>query len=172
MTLRTISYGGGVQSSALCVLATQGRLGQVDAALFSNVGDDSEHPATLDYVRNVMQPWAAERGLRVHELRRGSWPTGDPKTLLSYLEAYNGCQSCGATFEDECFPSCTSSTNTGGDLPIPVKIIPSLAPVARSCTNHWKIGPIRSWLIAHGATPQRPAEILIGISVEIGRAHV
>ena len=33
MTLRTISYGGGVQSSALVVLATQGRIGHVDAAL-------------------------------------------------------------------------------------------------------------------------------------------
>ena len=68
--MRVISYGGGVQSTALIVLAVQGRIPPVEAALFANVGDDSEHPATLAYVRNVMQPWAAERGLAVHELRR------------------------------------------------------------------------------------------------------
>lgn len=62
MTLRTISYGGGVQSTALGVLATQGKLddimgGPIDAMLYSNVGDDSEHPATNEYVRNVFTPW-------------------------------------------------------------------------------------------------------------------
>jgi hypothetical protein len=34
--MRVISYGGGVQSTALCVLATQGKIGQIDAALFSH----------------------------------------------------------------------------------------------------------------------------------------
>ena len=54
--LTVISYGGGVQSTALVVLAATGRLGKVDAALFSNVGDDSEEPATLRYVRMVSDP--------------------------------------------------------------------------------------------------------------------
>jgi hypothetical protein len=67
--LRTISYGGGVQSTALVVLAAQGVI-DFPVALFANVGDDSEHPATLDYVRNVAVPWAAERGVEIHELHR------------------------------------------------------------------------------------------------------
>ena len=46
--MKVISYGGGVQSTAMLVLANQGAIDSVDAALFSNVGDDSEHPATLD----------------------------------------------------------------------------------------------------------------------------
>ena len=78
--MRVISYGGGVQSTALVVLAAQGKLGQVDAALFSNVGDDSEHPATLDYVRNIAIPWAAERGLKVLELKR-TMRDGTTRTL-------------------------------------------------------------------------------------------
>ena len=48
--MRVISYGGGVQSPALLVMAARGELGKVDAALFCNVGDDSEHPETLEYV--------------------------------------------------------------------------------------------------------------------------
>ncbi len=75
MTLRTISYGGGVQSTAMVVLAATrdpdfeaAMGGPVDAALFANVGDDSEHPATLAYVRDVAIPWAHGRGFAVHEL--------------------------------------------------------------------------------------------------------
>ncbi len=59
--MEIISYGGGVQSTALVILATQGRIGATHA-IMANVGDDSENPATLDYVRNIITPWAAERG--------------------------------------------------------------------------------------------------------------
>lgn len=45
--MRVISYGGGVQSTAMIVLAAQGKLGPVTDAIFANVGDDSEHPQTL-----------------------------------------------------------------------------------------------------------------------------
>ena len=68
--MRVISYGGGVQSTAMVIMAATHDPefetacgGPIDAALFSNVGDDSEHPATLDYVRNVIQPWAAQHDL-------------------------------------------------------------------------------------------------------------
>jgi hypothetical protein len=39
---RVVSYGGGVQSNALLVLAAQGRI-DYRTFLFANVGDDSEH---------------------------------------------------------------------------------------------------------------------------------
>jgi hypothetical protein len=55
---RVVSYGGGVQSNALLVLAAQGRI-DYRRFLFANVGDDSEHPATLRYVRDVALPSAA-----------------------------------------------------------------------------------------------------------------
>ena len=82
--MRVISYGGGVQSTALCVLAVQGKIGKVDAALFANVGDDSEHPATCSYVREQMLPWCAERGLDVHELHRVK-RDGSRETLMENL---------------------------------------------------------------------------------------
>lgn len=141
MTLRIISYGGGVQSSALCVLATQGRLGRVDAALFANVGDDSEHPATLRYVREVMQPWAAERGLAVHELNRVK-RDGSVETLWGRLTK-EGSRS----------------------LPIPVRMSNG-APGRRSCTADFKIKVVGKWLRQHGATADDRAEVLIGISTD------
>jgi 3'-phosphoadenosine 5'-phosphosulfate sulfotransferase (PAPS reductase)/FAD synthetase len=115
MTLTTISYGGGVQSTAMLVLAAQGKLGyDVDAALFANVGDDSEHPATLDYVRNVAKPWADEQGVPVHILDRVK-RDGTTETLMGRLMK----------------PGSRS-------LPIPIRMSNG-APGNRSCTSDFKI---------------------------------
>jgi hypothetical protein len=143
--LRTISYGGGVQSTALIVLATQGRIGRVDAALFANVGDDSEHPATLDYVRSVAVPWAAERGLPIHELRRTR------KTGVEFDGLHGHIVNHGdpGTLRE----------------PIPVRGMNG-APLSRSCTSDWKIGTVGKWLKQHGATAADPADVLIGISAD------
>lgn len=146
MTLRTLSYGGGVQSTALLVLAATGRLA-VDAALFANVGDDSEHPATLRYVREVAIPWAADHGVSVHVLDRVK-RDGTTETLLGRL------------------------TRPGSrSLPIPVRMSNG-APGTRSCTADFKIRVIGKWLKQHGATAENPATVSIGISVdEIERAN-
>ena len=42
--MRTFSFGGGVQSTAVLVLQAQNKLPEpYDVFLFANVGDDSEH---------------------------------------------------------------------------------------------------------------------------------
>ena len=69
MTIRAISYGGGVQSTALLVLAAQGEI-DYPVALFANTGDDSEHPATIRYLRDVAAPFAAAHGIELVELQR------------------------------------------------------------------------------------------------------
>lgn len=142
MTLTTISYGGGVQSTAMLVLAAQGRLGyDVTHALFANVGDDSEHPATLDYVRDVAIPWAAEHGIEVVELNRVK-RTGEVETLYGRLMK----------------PESKS-------LPIPVRM-DNGAPGTRSCTADFKIAVVGKWLKANGASKTAPATVCIGISTD------
>ena len=140
--MRVISYGGGVQSTALVVLAAQGKLGQVDAALFSNVGDDSEHPATLDYVRNIAIPWAAERGLKVLELKR-TMRDGTTRTLWDEITR-EGSRS----------------------IKIPVRMSETNAPGNRSCTYDYKVAVVAKWLKQHGATKDEPADVMIGISTD------
>jgi len=136
--MRVISYGGGVQSTALIVLATQGRLGDVQHAIFANVGDDSEHPATLRYVREVMMPWAAARGIVVHELQRTRRPNSAP-TLLQEAQ-----------------------TQRVGEV-IPARLANG-RPGIRSCTTNWKIRVLGKWLKSHGATAAMPITTLVGIS--------
>lgn len=144
--LRSISYGGGVQSTAMLVLAAQGKI-DYQLALFSNVGDDSEHPASLEYVRNVAQPWAAAQGIEVLELKRRT-RNGEVETLMGRLMK-EGSRS----------------------LPIPVRMSNG-APGTRSCTADFKIRVIAKWLKKAGATEANPATVAIGISTdEIHRAN-
>lgn len=140
MSLRTISYGGGVQSTALLVLAAQRKI-EFTVALFANVGDDSEHPATLDYVRNVAMPWAAEHGIAVHELHRVK-RDGSSETLMQNLTR--------------------TDTRT---INIPVRMANG-APGNRNCTATHKIKVIGKWLKAHGASKDNPATVAIGISTD------
>jgi hypothetical protein len=146
MSLTVISYGGGVQSTAMVVLAATGRLGHdVDAALFANVGDDSEHPATLDYVRNVAIPWAAERGLAVYELLKTKRDGSPARGLWAHIVEHDDP----ATLRE----------------PIPIRGMNG-APLSRSCTSDWKVKVVGKWLKAHGASKDDPATVCIGISTD------
>ncbi|WP_225991310.1 adenine nucleotide alpha hydrolase family protein [Actinomadura montaniterrae] len=144
--IRAFSYGGGWQSTAALVLAAQGRI-DFRTFLFANVGDDSEHPATLAYVRDHAAPYAAAHGIEVRELHRIR-RDGTTETLYGRLMR-EGSRS----------------------IPIPVRMSNG-APGTRSCTADFKIRVIGRWLKAHGASPENPATIAIGISLdEIHRAN-
>lgn len=141
MTLRVVSYGGGVQSTALLVLAAQGQI-DFPTFLFANVGDDSEHPATLDYVRNIAMPYAAEHDIELHELVRRR-RDGTIDTLYS-----TALRSATAT------PS------------IPMRHHEHGAPGTRSCTVNYKIRVIGKWLRDNGANQHAPATVAIGFSTD------
>ncbi|MFJ6212306.1 hypothetical protein ACIQGZ_03095 [Streptomyces sp. NPDC092296] len=78
--MRAISYGGGVQSTALLVLAAKREI-DYTTFLFANVGDDSERPATLAYIRDFAAPFAADVGLELHRLQR-TRRDGSTETLM------------------------------------------------------------------------------------------
>lgn len=146
--MKIISYGGGVQSTAMIVLAVDGKIPNVDLALYSNVGDDSEHPETNQYVREIMQPWAAQRGFLVVETQR-KLKTGETQTLWQRMMDYDGDKL---------------------REPIPVYGYTG-APMSRSCTADHKIKVLGQWIKQNISKEHLPCEVLIGISVdEIERA--
>lgn len=136
--LRVFAYGGGVQSTAALVLAAQGRI-DFRTFLFCNVGDDSEHPATLQYVHEIAVPYAEANGIDLHELHRVK-RDGSTETLYGRLTK-EGSRS----------------------LPIPVRMSNG-APGTRSCTADFKIKVIGKWLKARGASRTNPATVGVGIS--------
>lgn len=144
--MKAISYGGGVQSTAMIVLATQGKIPDVDVALFSNVGEDSEYPETITFVRDVMTPWAAERGLPIVELT----PTrhGQPTSVWKEMMRMDVNRVVIPVFGQEG------------------------APLRRVCTVDFKVRTIHKWLKQNGATPENKVHLLMGISTdEIQRAN-
>jgi PP-loop superfamily ATP-utilizing enzyme len=149
MTVRAVSYGGGVQSTALLVLAAERQI-NFDLFLFANVGDDSEHPDSLRYVREVAMPYAATHGIELLELTKqpskGRF-AGETETLWKRL-THPDSKSLG-------FPIRMS----GGK------------PSSRSCTADFKVGVVSREIKRRGASPRDPAVVAIGISVdEIERA--
>ena len=140
-SVRAFSSGGGVQSTAALVLAAQGRI-DFPTHLFANVGDDSEAPATLDYVRGVLMPYAADHGVEfveLHKIRTRGAHKG-PETLYGRLTR-EGSRS----------------------LPIPVRMSNG-APGNRACTIDYKLEVIALWHRQHGATADNPSVTGIGFS--------
>lgn len=144
MTLRAISYGGGKQSTALLVLAAQGRI-DFDTFLFANVGDRAENPETLAYFHEHALPYAKRHGLELTELR---WVTrkGEQRDLYDDLVRFDK------------------------DIPIPVRLR-SGAFANRKCTVRYKIEVVARELKRRGATVEDPAVVGVGFSTdEIERA--
>lgn len=144
MTLRVFSYGGGVQSTAALVLAAQGKI-DFKTFLFCNVGEDSENPATIAYVRNHALPYAKDHGI-------------DPIELHKILR--NGTT-------DSLYQSLTRPNSRS--IGIPVRMNGNGAPGRRSCTADFKIRVVDKWLREHGAKTTG-SQVGLGISLdEIGR---
>jgi hypothetical protein len=140
VTIQALSYGGGVQSTAMLVLAAQGEIPH-RLALFSNVGDDSEHPATLTYLREVAIPYAAAHGIDLRVLSRIR-RDGQTETLLQRL------------------------MRNDSSIGIPVRMSDSGAPGNRNCTLDFKIRVIAKELKRMGATADDPADMALGISLD------
>jgi hypothetical protein len=128
-----------VQSTAALVLAAKCVL-DFPLFLFANVGDDSEHPATLAYVRTVAAPYAAAHKIALVELQRAR-RDGTTETLRSRL----GKRQRGLT--------------------IPVRL-PSGAPARRHCTHDFKVEVIGRELRRRGASTATVATVGLGISVD------
>jgi hypothetical protein len=146
VNIRFVSYGGGVQSTALLVLAAQRKI-NFPLFVMANVGNDSENPATLRYVGEHAQPFAEQHGIELVVLDRTK-RDGTTETLWGRLTR-EGSRS----------------------LPIPVRMSNG-APGTRSCTADFKIKVTGKEAKRRGATADNPATVGIGISVdEIHRAN-
>jgi len=140
MTLHTISYGGGVQSTALLALAGTERIPH-RTFLFANTGDDSEHPDTLAYVRDIAIPWGREHGVDVIEVQR-TMRDGSLESILGRIE------------------------RTAKAEVIPVRSSADGPPLSRSCTVDFKIETLGRWLKDHGA--RGPIRCLAHAEMEAG----
>lgn len=139
-----VSFGGGQQSMALMVKAARGEL-PFRRFYFCNVGDDSEYPGTLRYVEQYAKPYAAEHGLEFIELRRvmQTGPDkGQERTLLQDIRRPDSRR-----------------------IPFPMRVANGM-PGNRACTETYKRRMVARETKRRGATPERPAQLAIGISLD------
>jgi 3'-phosphoadenosine 5'-phosphosulfate sulfotransferase (PAPS reductase)/FAD synthetase len=68
-TIRAISYGGGVQSTCLLVLAARA---DIDFPLAIMADTGAENPATLDYLERHARPYAARHGIEIVVVRHAT----------------------------------------------------------------------------------------------------
>lgn len=117
---KVFSSGGGVQSTAALVLSAQGEI-DYPTHVFANVGDRAESRHTIDYVANVLVPYAKANGIQWIEVaKRGR--DGAAIDLLDKIES------------------------SEKSVPIPVRMAGSGAPGNRTCTVDWKIRPVAKYL--------------------------
>lgn len=141
--MRTFSSGGGVQSIAALVLSAQGVI-DYPIHLFANTGDDSENPATLDYVRNVAIPYARTHGIEFVELQR----TFKRGALRGQIETLYG-----------------RIYRTRKSIPIPIYRSGGF-PMSRACTVDFKQRCVIEWLRQNCITAENPARVGIGFSLD------
>lgn len=142
--MRVLSFGGGKQSTALLVLAAQGRV-DFPLMVFANVGDDSEYPPTLEYFRQVALPYAKAHGIEMVEVQRTrkvGERKGEQRTLYSDMMEMEQRR-----------------------VPIPVRLANG-APGNRTCTEEYKIKVVSDYLKTRGASPEQPAVLGMGISLD------
>lgn len=134
-----------MQSVATLVLQAMGKV-NYDVFLFANVGDDSEHPGTIEYYHKYAAPFAEEHGIELHMVQK-TLRDGSLDTILGRMHRLER------------------------SLPIPVRMSNG-APGKRSCTADYKIAVIEKKLrTVYGATAEQPATVGLGISLdEIERA--
>lgn len=138
VTVRSISYGGGIQSTAMLILAAN-RTIDAPLAVFANVGEHAENPATLAYVRDVAAPYCESHGIELVERGRGGkWP--DLFDRLTHPESRF--------------------------IGIPIRMNGNGAPGNRACTYDYKMVVIGRELKARGASKDNPAVVNIGISTD------
>lgn len=138
--LRIFNYGGGVQSTAALVLAARGRI-DFRTFLMANVGDDSEDPRTMAYVRNVAVPYAAKHGIDLHILDRVK-RDGSVETLWQRMAPEREWVEEGKHTLREPIPVRGENGN----------------PMGRACTQNFKTQVTAKWAKEHGARAPRPCK--------------
>lgn len=138
--LRVVSYGGGVQSTALLVLAAR-RVIDFPVFLMANVGDDSEDPRTLAYVAEHATPYAKAHGITL-EVHRRHKRDGSVETVKGRI-----------------------LREGSASLTIPFRRDNGM-PGKRSCTADFKRRVTGKRLKALGASADNPATVALGYSLD------
>ena len=135
-----LSFGGGTQTSAICVAILQGLLPRPETIVMADTGREGSE--TWEYLRDVVGPALLAEGMRVeiaaHELATVDLFSKKGKVLM---------------------PMFTDQSGAG-----------ELGQLTGFCSTEWKQRVVRRYLRSEGYGPARPVEMWMGMSTdELGR---
>jgi hypothetical protein len=178
MKNRFLSYGAGMQTFALLVMAEQGEL-QIDEVVFADTG--AEHPETYQHIEKVAMPICERIGIPFTTVRMSKTVDDISNLTTEQLEQYKKMLSTTSQLETrtERIASHLEYHRTNGiqkrtvtslrDEIIARRRVPSINPSARWCTSDAKIVPIYKGFVrpaqARGEYV-KPATAIIGLGYE------
>lgn len=177
MIKRPTSYGGGMQTFAIMVLAEQGKI-ETDAAIFADTG--MEHPETYDHIEKIVKPMCERMDIPFYTVRMEkevddvSNLKGDAllqyKDHLKLTEGYSRKKKRELRIQyNEKQGIQRTTVNSLRDEIITRKRVPSINPMSRWCTSDSKLVPIYKGFIrpmqAKGEII-KPCTTIIGLSYD------
>jgi len=154
--MKIISLGWGIQSFTLAAMVALGELEPVDVAIHADT--THERTATYDFAQR-WTPWLEERGVKVvtvqvNDAEFYTKPAlnglGTPPLFTSVIEEYKEPIIDDNDEVIEWLPTGYSRVRHGQMM--------------RSCTQRWKIAPMRRWIQAN--RNGQPVEQWLGISLD------
>ena len=178
MKERFLSYGAGMQTFCLLVMAEQGEL-QIDEVVFADTG--AEHPETYDHIEKVAKPICERIGIPFTTIRMSktvddiSGLTGEQ--LVQYKQMLSSTSQLKTRTERMAAHSEYHSANgikkrnvtSLRDEIIARRRVPSINPASRWCTSDAKIEPIYKGFVRPAQERGeyvKPATAIIGIGYE------
>lgn len=178
MKERFLSYGAGMQTFALLVMAEQGEI-RIDEVVFADTG--AEHPETYAHIENIARPICKSTGIGFTIVRMAK-EVSDLSVLDSgTLEEYKAFKAkigknprrservvANAQWCDE-HGVPRIIVNSLRDEIVKRRIVPSINPSSRWCTSNSKIEPIYKGYIRpmqEKGEYVKPAKALIGLGYE------
>jgi hypothetical protein len=178
MKNRFLSYGAGMQTFALLVMAEQGEL-QIDEVVFADTG--AEHPETYDHIRKVAKPICDRIGIPFTTVRMSKTVDDISNLTTEQLEQYKKMLSTTSHIKSrkERVEARSEYYKANGiprhavtslrDEIIARRRVPSINPSSRWCTSDAKIVPIYKGFVrpaqARGEYV-KPATAIIGLGYE------
>jgi hypothetical protein len=178
MKKRFLSYGAGMQTFALLVMAEQGDI-SIDEVVFADTG--AEHPETYEHIEKVAKPICKRMGIEFTTVRM-------EKEISDLTVLDNDTAKEYMAFKEEISKNpkraerIASNEKWGKDHGVPRvvvnnlrdeilkrRIVPSINPTSRWCTSDSKIVPIyRGYIRPMQAQGEyiKPAVALIGLGQE------
>ena len=177
MKSRFLSYGAGMQTFALLVMAEHGEI-QIDEVVFADTG--AEHPETYEHIEKVAKPICERMGIPFVTVRMNKTVTDISMLQGDVLKDYRGMlertedltrknKAIVRSQENMKYPVRPKTVMSLRDEIIARRRVPSMNPQSRWCTSDSKLVPIHKGYIRveqEKGNYVKPCIAYIGLSYE------